>query len=116
MFLEDCGSISSKLQIIYGKHTELCSLYSSPNNIMVIKSRMGWAEHVAYMEEMRNACKILVRKFEGKRPLGKPRHRCGNNIRMCLRNRVGRCGLDSPHSGCRPVERACEHGNEPWVA
>jgi hypothetical protein len=40
----------------------------------MIKSRkMRWAEHVARMEEKRNAYRILVGKQEGKRPLGRPR-------------------------------------------
>jgi hypothetical protein len=52
---------------------------------MVIKSRrMWWAGHVAYMEEMRNTYKILVRKPEGKGPHGRPRDRWENNIRMDL--------------------------------
>jgi hypothetical protein len=37
------------------------------------------------MGEMRNACKILVRKPEGWRPLGRPRHRWEDNVRMYLR-------------------------------
>jgi hypothetical protein len=35
--------------------------------------------------EKRNACRILVGKPEGKRPLGRPRHRWEDNIRMNLR-------------------------------
>jgi hypothetical protein len=38
-----------------------------------------------HMGEMRNACNILVGKPEGKRPLGRPRHRWENNIRLDLR-------------------------------
>jgi hypothetical protein len=54
---------------------ELHTLYSSPNNIRVIKSsRMRWVWHVEYMGEMKYAQKILVRKPEGKRPLRRPRH------------------------------------------
>jgi hypothetical protein len=34
---------------------ELRTFYSSPNNIMMIKPRMRWAGHIAYMQEMRNA-------------------------------------------------------------
>jgi hypothetical protein len=46
------------------------------NNIRVIKSRMiRWVGHVAYMVEMRNAYKILVRKPEGKRQFRRPRCR-----------------------------------------
>jgi hypothetical protein len=36
---------------------------------------MRWVEHVAHMEEMRNACKTLVRKSKGKRLLERLRHR-----------------------------------------
>jgi hypothetical protein len=46
--------------------------------------RMRWEGHVACMGEMRNAYSILVGKPAGKRPLGKPRHRWEDNIRMDL--------------------------------
>jgi len=46
---------------------------------------MCWARHVAGMEETRNANNISVGKLEGKRPLGKPRRRCENIIRMVVR-------------------------------
>jgi hypothetical protein len=63
---------------------ELHDLYSSPHNLRVIKSRMGWAGHVALMEEERGVYRVLVGKPEGKRPLGRPRRRWENNIRMDL--------------------------------
>jgi hypothetical protein len=43
---------------------------------------MRWAGHVAYMGDMRNVYNILVGKPEGKKPLGRPRHKWENNNRM----------------------------------
>jgi hypothetical protein len=64
---------------------ELHDLYSSSSIIRIIKSRkMRWAGHVAQMGEKRNAYRLLVGKPEGKRPLGRPRRRWVNNIRMDL--------------------------------
>ena len=51
---------------------------------------VGWAGHVARMGEERGVYRVLFGKPEGKRPLGRPRRRCVDNIRMDLQE-VG-CG------------------------
>jgi hypothetical protein len=64
---------------------ELHSLYSTPSRIRVNNTRrMRWSGHVARMVKKRNACRILVGKPEGKRPLRIPRRRWVNNIKMDL--------------------------------
>jgi hypothetical protein len=52
---------------------------------MIKSRRMRWAGHVARMVETRNAYRILVGNPEGKRPLGKPRRRRVDNIKIYLR-------------------------------
>jgi hypothetical protein len=80
---------------------ELHNLYSSPSIIRMIKSRrMRWAGHVARWWEKRNAYRILMGTPEEKRPLGKPRHKCVDNIKMDVKSdRMGWNGLDRYGSG-----------------
>jgi hypothetical protein len=90
---------------------ELNNLYFSSSMIRMIKSRkMKWAGHVAQIGEKRNAYRISVGKPEGKRPLGRPRRRWVDNIKMNPRE-IGWDGMDwidlaqdRDHS---------EHSNEP---
>jgi hypothetical protein len=64
---------------------ELHDLYSAPSIIRIMKARrMRWAGHVARMREKRNAYRLLVGKLQGRRPLGRPRRRWLDNIRMDL--------------------------------
>jgi hypothetical protein len=64
---------------------ELNNLYSLPSIVRVVKSRkMRWAGHVARMGEERGVHRELVGKPEGKKPLGRPRRRWEDNIKMDL--------------------------------
>jgi hypothetical protein len=52
----------------------------------MIKSRMIlWAQHIACMRAIRNVYKVLVENPEEKRPLGRPRHRSENNIKIDIK-------------------------------
>jgi hypothetical protein len=65
---------------------ELHSLYSLPNIVRVIKSRrMRWVGHVTCMGEGSSVHRVLVGRPKGKRPLGRPRHKWEDNIKMDLR-------------------------------
>ena len=77
---------------------EELNLYCSPNIVRAIKSRrIRWAGHVACMGERRRVYRVLARKTQGKRPLGRPRRRWEDNIKMELQD-VG-YGLDRAGSG-----------------
>jgi hypothetical protein len=84
--------VTGEWRRLYNK--ELYALYSSPNIIRMIKSRrLRWAEHVARIGERRGAYRALAGKPEGRRPLGRPRRRWEDNIKMDLRE-VGCGGAD----------------------
>jgi hypothetical protein len=95
-------------RILHSK--ELRDLYSSPSIIRIIKSRrMRWAGHVARMRE-KNVYSLLVGKPEGKRPLGRPRCRWVDNIRIDL-GQVGWgdvdwIGLAQDRDSCRTLVNA----------
>ena len=88
----------NKLKIIFGprrdevtgewrklRNEDLNDLHSSPNIVRVIKSRrIRWAEHIARMRETRGVYRVLVGKLDGMRPLGRPRCRWEDNIKMDL--------------------------------
>jgi hypothetical protein len=66
-------------------HIILNDLFSSPNIVRVIKSRrMRWTRHVMGMGKRRGVYRVLVRKPEGKRQLGRPNRRWVDNIKMDL--------------------------------
>ena len=72
---------------------ELRDLYYLTNIVRVVKSRrMRWAGHVARMGQGREVYRVLVGKHEGKRPLGRPRRRWEDNIKMDIQE-VGYWGV-----------------------
>ena len=73
---------------------ELNDLYSLPSIVRVIKSRMRWAGHAACMGKRRVVYRVVVGKPVGKRPLGRPRRRWGDNIKMDLQELCWGNGLD----------------------
>jgi hypothetical protein len=81
----------------------------------VIKARrIIWAEYVARKGEVRGAYNILVGRPDGRRPLGRPRHRWEDNIRMYLEE-IGFGDVDWIHL-VQDRDRwagSCEHGDEP---
>jgi hypothetical protein len=94
---------------------ELHDLFASPNIIRVIESRkIKLAGLIARMAEMKNEYRILVRKPEGRRPLGRIRRGWeAQNYNGSWENRVGSCRKDASGSGQGPVGDCFEHSNEP---
>jgi hypothetical protein len=69
-----------------GENWIMMKLYSLPNIVRVIKSRIiRWAIHVGRMVEGRGVYRVLVGRPECKRLLERPRRRCEDNIKMDLR-------------------------------
>ena len=90
---------------------ELSDLYSLPNIVRLVKSRrMRWAGHVGRMGQGRGVHRVLVGRPEGKRPLGRPRRRCGDNIKMDLQEVGGSC---EDWMELAEVAGTCEYGDEP---
>jgi hypothetical protein len=82
-------------------HNETHNLYSSPNVVRIIRSRMmRRLRHISHTGENRNAHKTFVGNPEGKRQLARPWSRLADNIKMDLkRNKFGGRGLDLSGSG-----------------
>ena len=68
-------------------------MYNEELNIVRVIRSSRWAWHVARMGERKGVCRVLVGKSDGKRPLGRPRRRWEDNIKMDLQE-VGCGGMD----------------------
>jgi hypothetical protein len=74
-------------------NVELNDLYCSPTIVRVIKSIIRWTGHVTRMGERRGIYRVLVGKPEGKTPLGSPRCRWEDNVKLDIQ-KVGCGGID----------------------
>jgi hypothetical protein len=81
--------------------------------LLITSTRLRWERHVARIGERRCASRVLVEKPEGRRPLGRPRRRWEDNIKMG-HGEVGWGGtMDRTGSRKIKVAGSCECGNEP---
>ena len=86
---------------------ELNYLYAWPHIVRVIKSRiMRWARHGARIGEGRGVYRVLVGKPEGKRPLGRPRRRWEDNIKMDLQEGKEWIGLAQDRNRWKALVKA----------
>jgi hypothetical protein len=92
---------------------ELYDVYSSPNVFPVTKSRrMNWAGYVASMGRKERCYRILVERPEGRRPLGRTRHRLEDNIKVDIQE----AGSSFDWIDLAQVAGSCKCGNEPSVS
>jgi hypothetical protein len=93
---------------------ELHSLSSCPNVIRMINcKRVRWTGHVAQKRKKRNVYRILVRKLERKRPLGKTRRGEKMMLQSFQGSRIAGCSLHFFGLGLGSMACCCGHGNEP---
>jgi hypothetical protein len=91
---------------------KLRDLFSSPNIIpsdQIKQDEMGGA----CGSGKRYVCKVVMEKYECKRPPGRSTRKRKGAIKINLKNRMGGCGPGSSASGYGQVASCCEHGNEP---
>jgi hypothetical protein len=86
------GEVTGEWRTLHNE--EFHDLYSSPIIVRVRKfRRMEWAGHVSKIEKERSMYRVLVVKYDGKRPMGRPRRRWEDHIKMDLEV-VGCWGMD----------------------